>query len=60
MATAIKFYFDEIFNLVCHAALLSRLVFFTDKVIDPCPFNTARFHLRDFDCGCIVCRKRFY
>lgn len=30
MATAIKFYFDEIFNLVCHAALFSGLDFFTD------------------------------
>ena len=30
MATTIKFYFDEIFNLVCHAALFSRLDFFTD------------------------------
>ena len=30
MAAAIKFYSDEIFNLVCHATLFSRLDFFTD------------------------------
>ena len=30
MAATIKFYFDEIFNLVCHAALFGGLDFFTD------------------------------
>ena len=60
MVVAIKFYSHEVFNLVCHAALFSGLDFFTDQAIDICPFNSPSFNLWYFDCGCIVCRKRFY